>query len=328
MIVNLPETTTAMVSKEIQAMREQGGVVTLGRVLTLIVLTQRGYEEEAIEAANLASREHPCRIIVLAEGDRTAPTRLDAQIRVGGDAGASEVIVLHGQGELCTQSDSLVSALLLPDVPIVAWWPHTIPSVTSQTPVGAMAHRRITDSAHEINPRQALEHLSRSYHEGDTDLAWTRLTKWRIQLAAALDQLSDLERDPVSAVLVEGAADSPSTLLLAAWLHKALDAPTSVVEDPAGTGIRRVVLNRAAGPIELHRPGTIETMLTQPGEPNQRISLPRRSLQDCLSEELRRLDPDEIFGEVITEGLISLLSETDVLGTVASPAPKVEGQQG
>ncbi|WP_255771810.1 OpcA/G6PD domain-containing protein, partial [Pseudarthrobacter sulfonivorans] len=40
--------------------------------------------------------------------------------------------------------------------------------------------------------------------------------------------------------------------------------------------------------------------LTQPGQPAQRISLPRRSLKDCLAEELRRLDPDEVFGETIT----------------------------
>ncbi len=40
--------------------------------------------------------------------------------------------------------------------------------------------------------------------------------------------------------------------------------------------------------------------LTQPGQPAQRISLPRRSLKDCLAEELRRLDPDEIFGEALS----------------------------
>ncbi|MET3144156.1 UNVERIFIED_ORG: glucose-6-phosphate dehydrogenase assembly protein OpcA, partial [Arthrobacter sp. UYEF10] len=33
--------------------------------------------------------------------------------------------------------------------------------------------------------------------------------------------------------------------------------------------------------------------------PAQRISLPRRSLKDCLAEELRRLDPDEVFGETV-----------------------------
>ena len=81
MIVELPDTTTSKVSKEIVAMRERGGVVTLGRVLTLVVDTQPDFIEEAIAAANEASREHPCRIIVLAEGSHDEETRLDAEIR-------------------------------------------------------------------------------------------------------------------------------------------------------------------------------------------------------------------------------------------------------
>ncbi|MCZ2402668.1 glucose-6-phosphate dehydrogenase assembly protein OpcA [Paenarthrobacter sp. Z7-10] len=308
MIVDLPNTTTSKVSKKIISMRELGGVVTLGRVLTLVVITKGGFEEEAIEAANLASREHPCRIIVLAEASVHDATRLDAQIRVGGDAGASEVIVLRGAGELASQSESLVSALLLPDAPIVAWWPHGIPDAASATSIGRIAHRRITDSANEPNPRAALEHIGATYAGGDTDLAWTRLTNWRIQLAAVMDQLDE---DPITGLLVEGASDSPSTLLLAAWLFRALQVPIQVVQDPAGTGIRRVIMRRAGGDVELVRPGSIEATLTQPGQPVQRIALPRRSLQDCLAEELRRLDPDEVFGEVITEGLKALLAEQE-----------------
>ncbi|MDJ0315553.1 glucose-6-phosphate dehydrogenase assembly protein OpcA, partial [Arthrobacter sp. H35-D1] len=184
MIVELPDTTTSKITKEIVKLREQGGVVALGRVLTLVVITRSGFEEDAIAAANLASREHPCRIIVLAAGSADAPNRLDGQIRVGGDAGASEVIVLHGQGELAAENESLVSALLLPDAPIVAWWPHDAPEIPSQSPVGRIAHRRITDSANAADPRAALLHIADSYAAGDTDLAWTRLTNWRIQLAA------------------------------------------------------------------------------------------------------------------------------------------------
>ncbi|MCW1250308.1 glucose-6-phosphate dehydrogenase assembly protein OpcA [Acaricomes phytoseiuli] len=307
MIVDLPDTTTSKVSKEVQSMREQGGVVALGRVLTLIVLTEEGQEEAAIDAANLASREHPCRIIVLVEGDTSAETQLNAQIRVGGDAGASEVIVLHAQGSLCAQGDSLVAALLLPDAPIVAWWPDRMPETAAQTDIGKIAHRRITDSANETAPARALKTLSENYHEGDTDLAWTRLTGWRVQLASALDQLDDLAEDPVRSVLVEGAADSPSTLLLAAWLQKSLQVPATVAEGAAGTGLHRVVLDRAAGPLEIHRPENDgNATITQPGQPEQRISLPRRSLQDCLSEELRRLDPDEVFGETIVNELPEL----------------------
>jgi glucose-6-phosphate dehydrogenase assembly protein OpcA len=107
----------------------------------------------------------------------------------------------------------------------------------------------------------------------------------------------------VTAVAVEGASDSPSTILLAAWLTLALDVPVTIVADPAGTGIRRVRLSRTGGDIQLFRPALTIAELTQPGQPAQRISLPRRNLKDCLAEELRRLDPDEVFGEVITMGL-------------------------
>lgn len=310
MIVDLPDTTTSKVSKEIVLIREKGGVVALGRVLTLVVLTRSGYEEDAIAAANEASREHPCRIIVLAEGSSSENTRLDAQIRVGGDAGASEVIVLHGFGALAGESESLVSALLLPDAPIVAWWPHGAPESAVSTSIGRIAHRRITDSANEPDPRTALRNISATYAAGDTDLAWTRLTNWRIQLAAVLDQA---EPSPVTGITVEGASDSPSTLLLAAWLHRALGAPVKIIEDPAGSGLRRVLLERAAGNIELFRPNLSVATLIQPGQPEQRISLPRRSLQECLAEELRRLDPDEVFGEVITEGLPACLAVEEVV---------------
>ena len=300
MIVDLPDTTTSKISKKIMSLREQGGVIALGRVLTLVVVTKSGQEEDAIEAANEASREHPCRIIVLADAGVEAPDRLDAQIRVGGDAGASEVIVLRGFGHMAHESESLVAGLLLPDAPIVAWWPHGAPESACETSIGRIAHRRITDSANEPDPTQALENIRRTYKAGDTDLAWTRLTNWRMQLAAVFDQV---DNDPVSAVAVEGASDSPSTLLLAAWLGLALQAPVTIVADPAGTGIRRVRMTRASGDVQLFRPGLSVAELTQPGQPAQRITLPRRSLKDCLAEELRRLDPDEVFGEVITIGL-------------------------
>ena len=234
MIVDLPDTTTSKISKKIMALREQGGVIALGRVLTLVVVTKSGLEEEAIEAANEASREHPCRIIVLADAGAAAPTRLDAQIRVGGDAGASEVIVLRGYGELAEESESLVAALLLPgraDRGLVAArrarrTPARPRSGGSRTAGSPTPPTRPTRSA-------ALENIRRTYKAGDTDLAWTRLTNWRIQLAAVLDQV---DGSPVTAVAVEGASDSPSTILLAAWLTLALDAPVTIVADPAGTG--------------------------------------------------------------------------------------------
>jgi glucose-6-phosphate dehydrogenase assembly protein OpcA len=47
--------------------------------------------------------------------------------------------------------------------------------------------------------------------------------------------------------------------------------------------------------------------LKQPSQPTHDIAMPRRSLRDCLAEELRRLDPDEVYGRVVTEGLPQII---------------------
>src|ERR671912_2375243 len=78
-IVDLPDTTVSKISRALVSMREEGGAVALGRVLTLIIVTREGAAEEVIEAANDASREHPMRVIVLLIPDGyDAEPRLDA----------------------------------------------------------------------------------------------------------------------------------------------------------------------------------------------------------------------------------------------------------
>lgn len=311
MIVDLPDTTTSQVSKSLVKIREEGGVVALGRVLTLVIATTPGAEEEAIEAANDASREHPMRVIVVSTESGTeqsaVPPRLDAEIRVGGDAGASEVIVLRASGDAALDEESLVMGLLLPDAPVVTWWPGAAPEVPGRSALGRIAHRRITDASTQPDPQAALEALATSYTPGDADFAWTRLTLWRAQLAAVLDQPP---YESVTGVRVTGAVDSPSTTLLAAWLHLQLGAPTDYeltsVEE-GSHGIHGVRLERASGAVELVRDIPGVATLRQPGQPVHDLALPRRNLRDCLADELRRLDPDELYGEVITSGLRALL---------------------
>jgi glucose-6-phosphate dehydrogenase assembly protein OpcA len=298
-IIDMPSTTTSKVNAKLVELRQQGGAVALGRVLTLVIVTDDGEKtEEAVEAANNASREHPCRVIVVAKGARRAANRLDSQIRVGGDAGASEVVVLRLYGELVEHGDTCVIPLLLPDAPVVVWWPSEAPQVPSEDRIGALAHRRITDAATEKNPIKALDTRRGSYADGDTDLAWTRLTQWRAYLAAALD-LPPYER--VNEATVIGEADSPSTDLLAAWLSTYLKIPVRRAKGTA-PGINSVTLKRRSGMVELVRPDGKVGTLEQPGQPSRRVTLHRRTVTDCLVEELRRLDADEIY-EATLKGL-------------------------
>lgn len=294
MIVDLPSTDTSAVNRKMVELRETAGAVALGRVLTLVISTEDGPDaENAIQAANDASREHPCRVLVLARGIRRAASRLDAQIRIGGDAGASEVIVLRMYGPLADQGGSIIVPLLLPDAPIVTWWPGEPPASPAEDPIGSVAGRRITDVATTRSPSRALAKLCGNYQPGDTDLAWSRITSWRGLLTSALDEppYEDVTRAEVS-----GAAESASADLLAGWLAFRLGVPVErVTHEVTGGHIGAVRLERPSGTVELRRVDGKTARLHQPGQPVRRVALPRRTVRECLAEELRRLDPDEIF---------------------------------
>jgi glucose-6-phosphate dehydrogenase assembly protein OpcA len=301
----MPDTTTAHVSKSLVSIREEGGAVALGRVLTLVISTAPGEEEDAIAAANEASREHPMRVIVLSipRESTNITNRLDAEIRVGGDAGASEVIILRAYGEVGSDERGLVNGLLLPDTPVVAWWPNDAPPVVSHSALGNMAQCRITDSAGSLDPMTRLAELSASYSPGDVDFAWTRITPWRTQLAAVLDQPP---HDPITGISVSMSSNSPSGQLLAAWLSLRLGIAVSFELThpvPDDGSIHRVVLTRAVGDIILTQRNDKVARLEQPGQPTHDVSLSRPTLRDCLAEELRRLDPDLVYGDVVSQGL-------------------------
>lgn len=304
MIVDLPATTTSRISKALVQIREEGGAPALARVLTLIIVALPEATDAAIEAAVDASREHPMRVIVLVRGSspQTEEPLLDGQVRVGHDAGAGEVIVLKAFGATAADEEGLVTGLLLPDAPVVVWWTGDRPDDLAGSALGRISQRRIVDSSASADPARSLTTLGRFYVPGDSDFAWTRVTLWRARLAAALDQPP---YEQVVSARVSGTADSASTQLLARWLGSRLDVDVTVqtVDEVHGSsGLHGVALTRASGEISLERRDSGTAMLTQPGQPDHEIALPRRELPSCLAEELRRLDPDELLGELLAMG--------------------------
>jgi glucose-6-phosphate dehydrogenase assembly protein OpcA len=192
------------------------------------------------------------------------------------------------------------------------------PTVPAQDQIGRLAQRRITDAAAVRRPLKALKIRWSSYAEGDTDLAWTRITAWRALLAAALD-LPPYE--DIEAVTVTGAVDNPSTDLLAGWLRSRLGVPVRRRASPAGGGISSAVLERRSGPVELIRPDGKVGTVRQPGQPDRRVPLKRPPVRDCLAEELRRLDPDEIY-----QAALQALTEVDGRAESPPPSPRRPGR--
>ncbi|NUT44753.1 MAG: glucose-6-phosphate dehydrogenase assembly protein OpcA [Thermoactinospora sp.] len=285
----LADTTAGKISSQLTHLRHQMGAPAIGMVLTLVVVCDERDQYDSLKAATEAAREHPSRILAVINRERDEANRLDAELRIG-ESTPGEVVILRLYGELTEHADSVVSPLLLPDTPVVAWWPGKAPAVPAKDSIGALAQRRITDAKAGADGIKILAHLAKAYAPGDTDLAWARLTPWRSLLAAAFDQ-------PVGKVkkgFVEAAAGHPSAPLLAAWLTERLGAPVKVA-DSAGPGLTAVRLSLSDGELAVIRGDARLATLSRPGQPDRHVALARRHTSELLAEELRRLDSDEVY---------------------------------
>jgi glucose-6-phosphate dehydrogenase assembly protein OpcA len=285
----------------VQARRSIGSPA-VGMVLTLVIVTDEGNHYDALKAASEASKEHPSRILVVIRRPGRSPrdramARLDAEVRVGSDSGTGETVLLRLHGELSSHAYSVVLPLLLPDAPVVVWWPEDAPEHPSDDKLGTLAQRRITDAAATEDPIATLRLRSETYAPGDTDLSWTRLTPWRSVLAAGLDQ----QTLKVRSAVVEGEEHNPSTELLALWLADRLRVTVErKVTD--GPGITAVRMSTADGEICLDRADGSLAELAVPGQPDRHVALHRRGTAELIAEELRRLDPDEAYASAVQYG--------------------------
>ncbi|MGI5135085.1 MULTISPECIES: glucose-6-phosphate dehydrogenase assembly protein OpcA [unclassified Streptomyces] len=295
MKIDLTDTTASKINKALVQGRRSLGTPAVGMVLTMVIVTDEENAYDSLKAAEEASHEHPSRtLVVIKRHSRTSRDRtsshLDAEVRLGTDAGTGETVVLRTYGEVSDHADSVVLPLLLPDAPVVVWWPVDAPDNPAKDPLGALAQRRITDMYAIDAPLDALETRVSSYAPGDTDLAWTRLTPWRSMLAAALDQA----RATVTSAAVESEAENPSAELLARWLQARLKVPVDRVVT-AGPVVTAVRLGTEKGEIVIDRPEGPLATLSLPGQPPRTMALKVRPTSELIAEELRRLDADEMY---------------------------------
>jgi len=302
-IITLKNTTSAEVASRIVELRDERGSAALSRVLTLLICVPDMIDvDKAIEVSDAVSREHPCRVIVIVEPESSeGAALLNAQIRVGDAAGLSDIIILEPRGEAASNIDSLVMPLLQSDTPVVTYWPVTPPENPGAHPLGRLAVKRITDSRATQCPMETLSALSRVYTPGDIDLAWAGVTLWRALLAAVAE---DFDRLPTS-IRVAGNATHPSPFLVAAWLHHQLGVPVDrIVDREAHTITDITFFFDDDTTVSLSRSATSSVArLSRPGLEDRSVNLARRSVQDSLMEDLRRLDPDVYYGQLLTTEL-------------------------
>jgi len=292
MIITLEGTTSAKISAELVRVRQSAGSPAQGMVLTLIIVCDESEFPSALEASMAAGHEHPSRILlVVTAAGRNAG--LDAEVHIG-EGTPGEVVVIRMRGAVATHPASVIRPLLLPDSPVVIWWPGKAAHNRAADELAQLAMRRMTDAAAFPRPLAALKDRARDYIAGDTDLSWTRLTPWRALLAAALDQYPA----KIKSVSIESERNNPSADLLAAWLRTQLKVQvTGKVSD--GPGLTAVRLSTAAGDIAITRPDGRLASYAVPGQPERLVALKRRNFTELLSEELRRMDPDQVYERTV-----------------------------
>ena len=292
MIVTLSGTTSSKISAALLQARRSAGSPAMGMVLTLIIVCDEDGYADAMQASSQAGREHPSRILLVV----TSPGRqssLDAEVRIG-EGMPGEVVIIRMRGAVASHSASVVRPLLLPDSPVVIWWPGKSPTDLGSDDLAQLAKRRLTDAAQAARPATALKARAEHYLPGDTDLSWTRLTPWRALLAASLDQYPS----KVKAAVVEAERNNPSAELLAAWLQAALKVDVARTES-RGPGITAVRMTTAAGDIAITRPDGLLASYTVPGQPERLVALKRRDISELITEELRRMDADNIYEHTV-----------------------------
>lgn len=308
-MIELIDTHSGAIAAEFIRARRRSGSPAMGMIMTLVIVADAADADESMKVARSASQEHPARIIGVVIGDGRGTSQVDAQVGIG--AGASgERALIRLTGEVTKHAQSVVLPLLLPDSPVVVWWPGRAPEDPSSDPLGMLGTRRITDAASvPTSKAKAMLHQCSSYAPGNTDLAWTRITGWRALLAAALDQ----HPGKVLSASVTAERVSPSADLLSAWLADRLRCEVTRTSSQ-GPGITSVVMSTRQGDISITRDDGRLATLSSPGAPDRPVALKRRTLDELLNEELRRLDPDDVYAATAKR-----LART---GSAAAPKPR------
>lgn len=157
----------------------------------------------ATEVLGRASASVPQRTIVI-RADPHAPDELSSWISAnchmlsGGRQVCSEEVAIVAAGERVHHVPPLVSALLLPDMPVAVWWLGDLPNERHKYVETLLdpADRLIVDSS-QFNSAADFELVSNIAEKTITapaDLNWARIEEWRAATAALFDPRSMRDR--------------------------------------------------------------------------------------------------------------------------------------
>jgi glucose-6-phosphate dehydrogenase assembly protein OpcA len=154
------------------------------------------HHTEASEVLGKASISVPQRTIVV-RANPAGPTEMTSWISANchllgeGKQVCSEEIAIIAGGDRVARVPPLVSALLIPDMPVAVWWLGDLPHENAEYVQALLepADRLIVDSCAFDNPAdlEILARVAQKTMTAPADLNWIRLEEWRIATASLFD---------------------------------------------------------------------------------------------------------------------------------------------
>jgi glucose-6-phosphate dehydrogenase assembly protein OpcA len=248
-------------------------------VMTHIAWVPERWAEAATGTlAGLAER-HPSRTILLFPRPDDPQDRLDGDVDLrcfvrGGEEHevCSEVIVLRLCGRRASAPASVVTPLLVSDLPVFLRWRGPLPFGSDELEgLTGVADRLVVDSSEWPDPRNGLARLPGLFERtAVSDIAWARLDRWRRGTAALWPGIAEASRLRV-------AGPESDALLLVSWLCARLRRALELEHEPAGEIELVEVDGRAAAPSR--------------AEP--------KTASDLLSDQLENFGRDRIYEEAV-----------------------------
>jgi glucose-6-phosphate dehydrogenase assembly protein OpcA len=211
--------------------------VTRTCVLNLLVATPGGQvlEQATDTIARLTSR-HPNRAIVINAQPSVSDAPLEAWVQAhcqipgpGRPQVCGEQITIEARGAAVSQVPGTVLPLLVPDLPVIFWWPYGMPyDQPLFKRLSDLADRIIVDSATCETPERALVRLAELLGKPSeiSDMVWARLTPWREMIAQFFDSPSMLPHlyslQRIEVTYRNPTGDRSAALLLLGWLGSRL----------------------------------------------------------------------------------------------------------
>jgi glucose-6-phosphate dehydrogenase assembly protein OpcA len=229
----------AEIERELAQLREASSLTEVGGNMRTSVMTHCVWVPQqwldAAETTLAGMRErHPSRTILLVPAP-DEPDGLDALVSVrcfssGGRDVCSEVIELRLRGNRVRSPGSIVLPLLISDLPVFCRWrgePRFDEPAWEQ--LLDIADRLVVDSSEWPELRYG-ELASEFDRVAVSDIAWARLTQWRLELAGRWPEIREQE------IRVRGPLAEAT--LLRGWLGARLHRAMRPLEDAPELGVR------------------------------------------------------------------------------------------